>query len=76
MSGTGGVTLLQGMYEDEVIADGFKHKVVCRAGQYMVLRKTSRWPDLGGDYGSTQGSKERAINHFNHLEAPFFREPE
>jgi hypothetical protein len=69
-----GVTLLQSMYEDEVVADGYKHKVVCRSGQYMVLRKGQRWPDLGGDHGSTSQSKDKALGHFNYLEAPFYKE--
>lgn len=74
MSGAGSVTVLRDMYEDVVIADGYKHKVVQRGGQYMVLRKGQRWPDPGGDHGSTQGSKERALKHYEYLEAPFFQE--
>lgn len=74
MSESGAVTVLRDVYEDQVITDGYKHRVVCRSGQYMVLRKGQRWPDLGGDHGSTQGSKERAINHFKYLEAPFYKE--
>jgi hypothetical protein len=68
------VTVLRTMYEDDVVVEGYKHKVVCRAGQFMVLRKGQRWPDLGGDHGSTHGSKERAVQHFNFLEAPFYKE--
>jgi hypothetical protein len=74
MSGSGAVTVSRGVYEDEVLVDGFKHTVVCRAGQYLVLRKGERWPDVGGDHGSTRDSRENAMSHFNYLEAPFYEE--
>jgi hypothetical protein len=74
MSGTGTVTVLRDMFNDEVLADGYKHQVLLRNGQYLVIRKGQRWPDPGGDHGSTITSRERALKHFEFLESPFFTE--
>jgi hypothetical protein len=61
-------------YDDEVIADGFKHKLVVRAGQVLIFEKGSRFPVQYGDYGSTRGSREDALAHFRALERPYFEE--
>lgn len=60
-------------YDDEVIADGHKHKVVARGGQILVLEK-GRGVVQYGDYGSTRSSREDALNHFRNLEAPYYQD--
>jgi len=61
-------------YDDQVIADGIKHKVVVRGGQYLVLEKGKRHPDMFGDHGSTRFSRDRALHHFDQLEQSFLAE--
>jgi hypothetical protein len=68
------VSVSRGDYDDEVLAEGYKHRAVVRSGQCLVLRNGQRWPDEGGDHGSTRDSRERALAHFRYLEAPYFEE--
>jgi len=58
-------------YDDVVIAEGFKHKVVQRQGQYLVLENGKRTPQMYGDHGSTRSSRDRALAHFQLLEQPY-----
>jgi hypothetical protein len=67
------VTVSRGDYDDVVVVEGHKHRVVLRSGQYLVMEKGSRWPVVYGDYGSTRGSRESAIAHFTALEAPYYQ---
>jgi hypothetical protein len=68
------ITMSRGDFDDVVVEDGYKHKVVQRAGQFLVMAKGQRFPVEYGDYGSTRGSREEAIAHFRSLEAPYYQE--
>jgi hypothetical protein len=61
-------------YDDMVVAEGVKHKVVQRNGQYLVLEHGKRQPELYGDHGSTRTSRHRALAHFQMLEQPYLEE--
>lgn len=68
------VTVSRGDFDDIVVEDGFRHKVVQRAGQFLVMEKGRRWPVEYGDHGSTRSSREEALSHFRSLEAPYYQE--
>jgi len=67
-------TVSRGDFDDVVVEDGFKHRVVQRSGQFLVIEKGQRFPVQYGDYGSTRGSREDAIAHFRSLERPYYEE--
>jgi hypothetical protein len=68
------ITMSRGDFDDVVVEDGYKHKVVQRAGQFLVMEKGRRWPVLYGDHGSTRDSRDQALAHFRSLERPYYVE--
>lgn len=64
----------RGDYDDVVLEDGHRHRLVLRGGQYLVFEKGKRFPVEYGDYGSTRGSRESALAHFRSLERPYYEE--
>lgn len=65
------VTVSRGDYDDVVLADGHRHRVVLRGGQFLVMAKGARQPVEYGDHGSTRDSRESALQHFQSLEYPY-----
>lgn len=61
-------------YDDAVVIEGIKHRVVQRNGQYLVLENGKRTPSLYCDHGSTRSSRDQALAHFELLEKPYVEE--